>query len=214
MISRWPAILFLLGAVSVLTCDDADGGDATGGRGGAPQGGGGGVVAGGGGAGDKDGAAAAGDVRDAADTVTDGGEPPANTSDCFPTCIAQIRRECRRPATGSCVHESWNDSDNYCYSNGVKEIRRSPPFVPATRTSFLTPAGALCYTTEVISPPASTVIEVVFRDADGMEVARGKHGLADSRWQITCNGQTVDVDEASSACATVLPGQCTEGSCR
>ena len=35
MTSRWPAILFLLGAVSVLTCDDADGGDATGGRGGA-----------------------------------------------------------------------------------------------------------------------------------------------------------------------------------
>jgi hypothetical protein len=72
----------------------------------------------------------------------------------------------------------------------------------------------VCYSTEVVSPPASTTVEVVFKNAAGAEVARGKRGVADTRWQITCGGQTTEVDEASAACGSVLPGQCTEGMCR
>lgn len=187
---RHGALLLLLGATAFVACDDADGGSVVDGGGGAAT------------SGDKGGSGGSG----SAGTV--------NAPDCFPACIARIREACRRPTTGTCVHQDHGRTDNYCYSNGVKESVEAPPYVRSEMITFFTPAGAPCYSTEVVSPPASAVLDIVFKDADGKEVARGKRGVYDFKWQLTCDGQTFMVDEYDAACDSITPGKCTDGACR
>jgi len=155
----------------------------------------------------------AGGTSTRSDSAPEGGGA-GSTPDCFPDCIARVRRECLRPTTGSCTHEFRGNADQYCYSNGVKEIRTSPPFVKNLTVTFMTPKGAICYSTEDVSGPAAATVEVVFRGASGKEVARGMHPYATFKWTIVCDGRTFQVDESDPACTTVLPGQCADGTCR
>ena len=202
---RFGGLLLLLGSAMFVACDDTGGGGAVGGGSGAAATGGAGGnsgLAGSGGAG----------TADASSTPTDAiNEPSANAPDCFPACIARLREACRRPTTGTCVHGGSSGRDNYCYSNGVKESVQTFPFVTSKQVAFFTPAGALCYSTEVLSPPGSPVLDIAFRDAAGKEVARGKVGFAAFRWEITCDGQTFMVNELDDACDEVGPGNCTQG---
>jgi hypothetical protein len=200
---RYGALMLLLGAATFAACDDAESG-STGGQGGA-------VASGGaGGTGSNAGTGGTGTIDSGSPTET-GGNGTASATDCFPACIARIRQTCRRPTTGTCVHESLGATENYCYSNGMKEVQATPPFVPSKRVSFFTPAGALCYSTEVVSPPGSAMLDIAFKDATGKEIARGKVGVNDFRWQITCDGQTTMVNEYAEACDEVVPGDCTQG---
>ena len=196
---RYGPLLLFLWAATLVACPGTDGATPTAGTGGG---------SGNGGTGGRIGAGTA--DAGGASTDTTGGAT-ATAPDCFPPCIARIREACRRPTTGTCVKGGPNDADNYCYSNGVKESVRTFPFVTSKQVTFFTPAGALCYSTEVLSPPGSPVLDIAFRDAAGKEVARGKVGFAAFRWEITCDGQTFMVNELDDACDEVGPGDCTEG---
>ena len=137
-------------------------------------------------------------------------DAPNQGGDCFPPCIAAARVGCWRPTTGTCsAQPQAGGSTTYCYSNGVTELAG-----PLNKLhTFSKSAGQTCFSFEDVSPPASTTTQVVFRDAAGNEVARGTHPFATFLWTITCDSKTYTIDENSAACATVTPGDCTQGVC-
>ncbi len=150
-------------------------------------------------------------VRDAADGASipsaDGGR-----RDCLPACIADLRRSCRRPVTGTCQRESQGDKLLFCYSNGVREI-----YEPGTdATDFVTTVTYAdgrtpCYVVESRGPE----MILVYKTAGGAEVARSI-GTPTGDRMITCGGQShiVRADElASEACRDLNGAACTFGAC-
>lgn len=138
----------------------------------------------------------------------DGG---ADARDCFPECVAALRRSCPRPAfaEGSCIQQGEaNGGSVICYSNGVRETR-GPTIDGGLTAEFTQPDGqTLCYVVVVVGGGQS------FRTPDGREVARLVSTTTGS-FDVTCAGSTtvVTVDINDPACRMLNSGDCTIGTC-
>jgi hypothetical protein len=147
----------------------------------------------------------AGDQPSGEDT---GSTPPGR--DCFPDCVASLRRSCQRPATdmGSCVHAGTETDGVICYSNGVREVRMQIAD-GGVAVEFTQPDGqTVCYRVVVSGAVLS------FRTPAGQEVARVTD-LGGNLYDVTCNstGMTTMVDNSPPSCRTLNRGDCTSGSC-
>jgi hypothetical protein len=173
---------------------------ASGGAGGAGGGAGAGTAGGAGGtAGSTGGAVGTGGAG--------GGTAPA---DCFPECVAALRRSCPRPAfgQGTCVEgAAANGGSAICYSNGVRETR-GPIVDGGVTATFTQPDGqTICYVVVVGGSSQS------FRTPDGREVAQVVS--SSGGWEVICAGSTVvvTVDITDPACRTLNSGDCAIGTC-
>lgn len=144
---------------------------------------------------------------------TDAGGDGSTTSvrDCFPECIAALRRSCERPAAGSgtCA-QGMNGADTvYCYSNGVREVR-TPVVDGGTTVEFTQPDGqTVCYRVVVVGANQS------FQTPAGQEVAQAR-AMGGTVYGVTCAGSTtsVTVDINDPTCRTLNSADCTAGGCQ
>jgi hypothetical protein len=130
--------------------------------------------------------------------------------DCFPECVAALRRTCERPpyGAGSCASGTSGSDTVYCYSNGVREIR-SAVVDAGTTAEFTQPDGqTVCYQVVVSFSTQS------FRTPAGQEVAQAV-AMGGSTYAVTCAGSTtsVIVDINDPSCRTLNSGDCTPGGC-
>lgn len=168
-----------------------------------PGGSGGGTV---GGAGDGEAVGEAG-VADAGTDAsvapgTDG--PSSAVRDCFPECIAALRRACLRPApdAGACGAAGNQMGSVYCYSNGIREYRDRVNRDDASITFTLPDGQTPCYHVYVSGA------EQTYSAPAGGEVARVV-SLGDDHYDVTCDGATVTVDASDPACRTLEERDCT-----
>jgi hypothetical protein len=139
--------------------------------------------------------------------ATDGGATDGR--DCFPECVAALRRSCERPAygEGTCLEGAIGGNTVYCYSNGVREIRM-PTADGGLTIDFTQPDGqTLCYRVVTTAGYQS------FRTPAGQEVAQLMS--AGAIFNVTCTGSTttVAVDYNDPACRTLNSADCTPGAC-
>ena len=120
--------------------------------------------------------------------------------DCFPACIANLRKGCERPSPdgGTCV----SVSGMYCYSNGVHEIAQ--PVDGGEVVTFTAPDGQTpCYQVAVSINGGAERYETT----DGTLVAVVTS--SGSLYTVTCDGATTTVDATNPACAMVTEASCT-----
>jgi hypothetical protein len=181
------------------TTSGAGGGGATGG--GPGTGGAGGLASagaghGGSGSAGSGGAAATGGSGAGSGNGGAGGGP---VRDCFPPCIANLRKACERPSLdgGTC----GVGNGGYCYSNGILE---SQSLVDGgALVTFTEPDGHTpCYL--VLSNLASS--EARYETPDGQLVAVVTADGSD--YTVTCDGTTTTVDTSNPACAMLTEGAC------
>ena len=144
------------------------------------------------------------DTQGSADAGADGAPPEAR--DCFPECIAALRRSCQRPpfGMGSCVENATATGSMICYSNGVREIR-SATVDGGTTVQFTQPDGqTICYLVVVGGGGQS------WRTPAGQEVA-WVVSTVNGTWDVTCAGSTVvvSVDINDPTCRTLNSADCT-----
>jgi hypothetical protein len=148
----------------------------------------------------------AGDSAPASDggaAAADVGAPEAR--DCFPACIAMLRRSCERPAVGagSCTSTGTIMESLYCYSNGVREILSRVK--GGARQTFKQPDGKTpCYQVMLSNADAAQS----YQTPDGSEVARVVP-LGNDQYDVTCDGMTVTVDASDPTCRTLERFDCT-----
>jgi hypothetical protein len=173
----------------------------------------------GGGAGDggASGAAGAGGATGAGGTGgasggagTDG--PTIGVRDCFPECVAALRRTCERPVfgAGTCSQGTNGTATVYCYSSGVREIRTRIDGGITYNIEFTQPDGqTVCY--QVIATGATES----FQTASGQEVAQAVN-MGGGLWGVTCAGSTtaVTVDINDPSCRTLNSSDCVSGACQ
>jgi len=131
--------------------------------------------------------------------------------DCFPECIAALRRTCERPAaaSGTCTQGTNGADTVYCYSNGVREVR-TPVVDAGTTVEFTQPDGqTVCYVVVVTGATQS------FRTPAGQEVGQAT-AMGGSVYGVTCAGATtsVTVDIDDPTCRTLNSADCTAGGCQ
>ncbi len=141
--------------------------------------------------------------------ATDGGAPDGR--DCFPECVAALRRSCERPAygAGTCMEAANGAQTIYCYSNGVREIR-TPTADGGLSVDFTKPDGqTVCYRVVTVANGQS------FRTPSGQEVALLMSTGTANIFNATCTGSTttVAVDYNDPACRTLNSADCTPGAC-
>lgn len=192
----------MVGPTSFMGCKGSNG--TTSGAGGqeATGGGGGGLAAGTGGHGG--GGASGGGVTGSggAGGVTAGDAGGSAVRDCFPPCIANLRKTCERPSLdgGTCV----STGTTKCYSNGIREIQASVDGGGAIVT-FTEPDGQTpCYKVAVDDTGAIDTYETT----DGQQVAVLRIVSADT-YTVTCDGTTTTIDISSQACAMLTESSCT-----
>ncbi|HEY7375491.1 MAG TPA: hypothetical protein VIF57_25260 [Polyangia bacterium] len=177
----------------------------------APGGSGGGGASGGGASGGGTNGGAGGSALGGSGAGGGGAGGGADGRDCFPDCVAALRRSCQRPAAGAgtCA-EGMNGADTvYCYSNGVREVR-TPVVDGGTTVEFTQPDGqTICYRVVVAGTSQS------FRTPAGQEVAQAL-GMGGSVYGVTCAGATtsVTVDINDPSCRTLNSADCTPGACQ
>ena len=189
----------MVGSTWFMGCKGSNG--TTSGAGGqeATGGGDGGLVAGTGGrgGGGVTGSGGAGGV-----TAGGGDAGVSAVRDCFPPCIANLRKTCERPSLdgGTCV----STGTTKCYSNGIREIQATADGGGAIVT-FTEPDGQTpCYKVAVDDTGAIDTYET----ADGQQVAVLRVVSADT-YTVTCDGTTTTVDISSQACAMLTESSCT-----
>jgi hypothetical protein len=204
-------VCLTIGAPSLVGCggttgtggpadSGSGGGVSAGGQGGAAKGG-----AGAGGVPGTGGAAGAAGVTGAAGSS--GGSAGAGAvRDCFPACIADLRKACERPSPdgGTCAYANGG----YCYSNGIQE------------TQSLVDGGGLITFTE---PDGHTPCYQVFASTTGAgqryetttgQVVATVTTVDNVNYMVTCNGTTTTVDTSNPACAMLNEGACkTQNAC-
>lgn len=140
---------------------------------------------------------------------TGGGLAPR---DCFPECVAALRRSCQRPpfGTGSCVEQTTATGGSaICYSNGVRELR-GPTVDGGVTVQFTETDGqTICYVVVVVAGTNQS-----WRTPAGQEVAQ-LTAAGGSVFNVTCAGSTttVPVDINDPACRTLNSGDCMIGTC-
>jgi len=156
---------------------------------------------GGGGGGSAKGGAGGGAVGGGGGHLGNGGAG-GQVVDCFPACVADLRRDCERPRVdaGTCTSEVGLK----CYSNGVHEISQSVD--GGSLVVFTQPDGTTpCYRVLVDSAGEH------FQNLAGQDVALVTSGSTAGAFVVTCNGTTVNVNIDDPSCATLNEGSCASG---
>jgi hypothetical protein len=138
--------------------------------------------------------------------ATGGADVGGGARDCFPECIAALRRSCERPAfgSGSCSQTTGGGITVICYSNGVHETR-VPTADGGVATEFTQTDGqTLCYRVIVNGTSQS------FQTPSGQEVAQVV-ATGGGMYSVTCGGTTVTVDGNDPTCRTLNSADCTTG---
>ena len=186
------AVGLMLESTSFTACKGSNGTMSGAGGQEATGGGSGGLAAGTGGGG------ASGDGG-----VTGGGGAGGSVvRDCFPPCIANLRKTCERPSLdgGTCV----STGTTKCYSNGIREIQATVDGGGAIVT-FTEPDGQTpCYKVAIDETGAIDTYETT----DGQQVAVLMIVSANT-YTVTCDGTTTTVDISSQACAMLTESSCT-----
>jgi hypothetical protein len=187
----------LMVAVGSLT---GCGPDGTGGRGATGGGSGGSATAGSGGHG-SGGAAGGGGSTATGGVGAGGGAGTGSAHDCFPPCIANLRKNCERPGLdgGTCS----TTSSMICYSNGVREIDTAVDG-GETATFTETDGQTPCY--KVVLDSSSGV--ETYETPDGQTVAVVT-AIGAGGYMVTCGGTTTTVNISGQACAMVTEAQCS-----
>jgi hypothetical protein len=143
-----------------------------------------------------------------ADAGADGPLPPG--PDCFPECIAALRRSCQRPpyGAGSCIESAAASGSVICYSNGVREIRGATVDGGTTVQFTQADGQTICYVVVIGGTGQS------WRTPAGQEVAQVV-STVNGTWDVTCSGSTVavSVDIDDPTCRTLNSADCTFGVC-
>jgi hypothetical protein len=163
------------------------------------------------------------DARIAEGGATDGGSradagydgPATDRPDCFPECIAALRRSCQLPpyGSGSCTSGMSRIGYDtvYCYPNGVRELHAKPSSDAGIPVDFTQADGqTICYrVVHELDAAAES-----YRTAAGAEVARVVYKAGDA-YEVTCTGSTtaVTVYVDDPACRTLRADDCTPGEC-
>jgi hypothetical protein len=135
----------------------------------------------------------------------DGGA--ADSRECFPECVAALRRSCERPAygEGSCSEGAVGGNTVYCYSNGVREIRMATD--GGVTVDFTQLDGqTICYRVVAADGGQS------FRTPSGQEAAFIT-SVGGNVFTVTCGGVTTTVDSSDPNCRTLNSADCTAGAC-
>jgi hypothetical protein len=202
-------VCLTIGAPSLVGCggttgtggpgdSGSGGGVSAGGQGGAAKGG-----AGAGGVPGTGGAAGAAGVTGAAGSSggSAGGSAGAGAvRDCFPACIADLRKACERPSPdgGTCGY----GNGAYCYSNGIQETQS--PVDGGAVITFTEPDGHTpCYQVFASTTGAGQRYETT----TGQVVATVTT-VDNVNYMVTCNGTTTTVDTSNPACAMLNEGAC------
>ena len=130
-----------------------------------------------------------------------GGADGGVVRDCYPPCIANLRKNCERPGLdgGTCV----SVGNMNCYSNGVREIDTALDGGGESAT-FTEPDGQTpCYKVVLGTNSVET-----YETADGQTVAVVTAVGADG-YMVTCGGTTTTVTITSQACAMLTETSCT-----
>jgi hypothetical protein len=137
-----------------------------------------------------------------------GGAGGTQARDCFPECVAALRRNCERPAfgAGSCAAGTLAGNMVYCYSNGVRETRMSTADGGVTTEFTQTDGQTVCYRVVVTGTTQS------FQTPAGQEVAQAV-STGGNMYAVTCGGTIVTVDISDPSCRTLNSGDCTSGAC-
>lgn len=197
----------MVGALSLMGCKGSSptlsgtggAGATTGGAGGSsPTGGAAGHLGDGGSTGAGGSTSDGGSTSTGGSPGTGGGSGAGGTlRDCFPACIANLRKACERPSLdgGSCISAAGMN----CYSNGVHETAESVD--GGELVTFTEPDGQTpCYRVAV------SLSEERYETTGGALVAVVT--FDGSLYTVTCDGATTTVDATNPACAMITEASC------